>query len=96
MAQLGRFSTPALRKRVCACSVPCACVSQPCHPAATAAAEGLHLSFSQELRKVTLFQFCYHLMLLLSVSNPLITNANAVSQIPMDGSSQMSSSLLGD
>lgn len=30
-----------------------------------------------------------------AISNPLITNANAVSQIPMDGFSQMPSSLLG-
>lgn len=45
MVQLGRFSTPALRKRVCLpCPlVPCVRVSQPCHPAATAAAAGSHL-----------------------------------------------------
>jgi len=35
-------------------------------------------------------------MLLLNISNPLITDANAVSQIPTDGSSQMPSSLLSD
>lgn len=51
MAQLGRFSTPALRKRVCGCSVPCARVSQPCHPAATAAAEGLHLMLFARAKK---------------------------------------------
>lgn len=35
-------------------------------------------------------------MLLLSISNPLITNTIAVSQILVNGSSTMLSSLLGD